>query len=412
MPLFACRVSLRNYRSIAACRVRLQTLTLLVGPNGAGKSNFLDALRLVAESLRTSLEHALRDRGGINEVRRRSRGHPTHFGVRLDVFLRDESSAFYAFEVGALPRGAFRVHREECRILKPTSSRIETYFVVEDGVLKNSSVDMPSKVEPDRLFLTVVSALSEFRAVYDALSRMGFYNLNPEQIRELQEPDAGELLKRDGSNISSVLHRLKVDDPIKMRRIEKYLAAVVPGIVSVEPKHFGPKETLEFRQQVLGDTNPWRFLASNMSDGTLRVLGVLVAAFQASGDHHRSIPLVGIEEPELAVHPGAATALLDALMEASSQTQIILTTHSPDLLDAKNLLPENVLAVTSRSGETLIAPVDKATRSSIADRLYTAGELLRLNQIEPDEKVVSKIPEQFNLFEPSISYASPDNPNR
>jgi recombinational DNA repair ATPase RecF len=66
-------VALKNYKSIAACAVELGGLTFLVGPNGAGKSNFLDALRFVADSLRTSLEHALRDRGGINEVRRRIR---------------------------------------------------------------------------------------------------------------------------------------------------------------------------------------------------------------------------------------------------------------------------------------------------------------------------------------------------
>jgi len=68
------RVVLRNYKSIAACDVQLAPLTFLVGANGSGKSNFLDAMRFVADSLRTSLDHALRDRGTIKEVRRRSGG--------------------------------------------------------------------------------------------------------------------------------------------------------------------------------------------------------------------------------------------------------------------------------------------------------------------------------------------------
>ena len=83
-PTFLRRVVLKNYKSIAACDIVLGPLTFLVGPNGSGKSNFLDALRLVADSLRTSLDHALRERGGIKEVRRRSGGHPTHFGMRLE----------------------------------------------------------------------------------------------------------------------------------------------------------------------------------------------------------------------------------------------------------------------------------------------------------------------------------------
>jgi len=406
MPIFVQSVSLRNYKSIARCKVDLQPLTLLVGPNGAGKSNFLDSLRLVAESLRTSLEHSLRDRGGIKEVRRKSRGHPTHFGIRLDLMIPGGTPASYAFQVGALPNGAFRVQREECHIsrregdleLGAGSTSLESFFVVENGALLDSYPKALSKVEPDRLYLTSVSALPEFRPIYDGLSRMGFYSLNPDRIRDLQPPDAGELLARDGSNISSVLHRLKSSEPETVKRIEKYLAAVVPGIESVEPKHLGPKETLGFRQRVVGDENPWEFLAANMSDGTLRSLGVLVAAFQVSNGSQRPIPLVGIEEPELAIHPGAATALLEALREASSRTQIVLTTHSPDILDDPNIEPDSILSVTSRNGESQIAPVDNATRTSIKDRLYTAGELLRMGQIEPDEAALKPPDSQLGLF--------------
>ena len=68
------RVVIRNYKSIGACNVRLGPLSILVGPNGSGKSNFVDALRFITDALRYSLDHALRDRGGIHEVRRRSSG--------------------------------------------------------------------------------------------------------------------------------------------------------------------------------------------------------------------------------------------------------------------------------------------------------------------------------------------------
>ena len=92
---------LKHYKSITACDVELGSLTFLLGPNGAGKSNFLDALRLVSDSLRGSLDHALRERGGISEVRQRSGGHPKHFGVRLEFCLPNGTRGHYAFEVGA-----------------------------------------------------------------------------------------------------------------------------------------------------------------------------------------------------------------------------------------------------------------------------------------------------------------------
>src|SRR2546430_2666067 len=110
---FLTRVRLRHYKSITACDVPLSRLTFLVGPNGAGKSNFLDALRLVSDSLRSSLDHALRERGGIAEVRQRSGGHPKHFGIRLEFTLEDGTQGHYAFEVGAKAGGGYVVKSEE-----------------------------------------------------------------------------------------------------------------------------------------------------------------------------------------------------------------------------------------------------------------------------------------------------------
>ncbi|MER2624044.1 MAG: AAA family ATPase, partial [Accumulibacter sp.] len=86
-PVFLTRVVLRNYKSIGYCDVRLNPLTYLVGANGSGKSNFLDALHLVRDALAGSLDNALNERGGLNEVRRRSSGHPTNFGIRLEFAL-------------------------------------------------------------------------------------------------------------------------------------------------------------------------------------------------------------------------------------------------------------------------------------------------------------------------------------
>ena len=124
---FIHRVTIRNYKSIAACRVDLQALMFLVGPNGAGKSNFLDALRLVSESLRTSLDHALRERGTIKEVRRRSGGHPNHFAIRLDFALPDGSSGHYTFRVGAKPGGWYEVQSMAGRFAR-ASSRVSSFL--------------------------------------------------------------------------------------------------------------------------------------------------------------------------------------------------------------------------------------------------------------------------------------------
>ena len=161
--------------------------------------------------------------------------------------------------------------------------------------------------------------------------------LNPDRIRDFQAPDSGELLVRDGSNLTSVLRQLSIRDEARKKRIEEYLSSIVPGVSGIDVKDVPPKATLEFRQEVAGSSDPWRFFAGNMSDGTLRALGILVALFQSPDSAVSSVPLVGIEEPEVALHPAAVGALLDALREASQSTQVIVTTHSPDLLDSGTL---------------------------------------------------------------------------
>jgi AAA ATPase domain len=119
---FITRVRLNNYKSIEKCDVHLRPLLFLVGPNGSGKSNFLDALRFVADALDKTLDHALRDRGGIKEVRRRSGGHPNHFTIKLNFKLSDGTVGDYTFRIGAQPQGGYEVQSEECKLNKPTAS--------------------------------------------------------------------------------------------------------------------------------------------------------------------------------------------------------------------------------------------------------------------------------------------------
>lgn len=382
------RVVLKNFRSIESCDVRLGAMTLLVGPNGSGKSNFLDALKLTRDALRTNLENAIRERGGIDDVRRRSTGHPTHFGLRFDVNT-ESGRAEYGYQVAARSGFTFEVQKEVCRVFE--DGKVATSFTVENGVLTSPSHDLRSvRLAKDALALPLVGAYPAFAPVASALADMGFYNFNPDRARDLQDPDTGDVLAGDGRNLASVIRRLASTHPDVMTRVVDYLGTVVPGIRSVSARAYGPKETVEFRQEVVGGQSPWKFDAASVSDGTLRALCVLVAAFQ------EGISLVGIEEPETAVHPGAARRVMDALLEASERRQMIFTTHSPDLLDHPDIDIDSVVAVQSERGTSQFGRVDQATRDAVRNNLYTPGDLLRLEQIKPD--IFSPTPTRVRLF--------------
>jgi len=392
-PVFLTRVVLRNYKSIGSCNVKLGALTYLVGANGSGKSNFLDALHLVRDALSGSLDNALNERGGLSQVRRRSSGHPTHFGIRLEFLLPDGRPGHYSFNIGALQDRGYEVQTEECVVAGRGKG---PFFLVERGRLKDCSETTFPAVTSDRLALVSVSGLTVFRPVFDALTAMGFYNLNPKLMREPQKPQDGRLLKPVGENVVSVIGHLERVAPEKLATIQDYLQTVVPMIQGVKRQQVGPLETLEFRQDMAGAKDPWRFPAQNMSDGTLRALGVLTALFQGNRDY--APVLIGIEEPETALHPSAAAALREALSKAAKQTQIVVTSHSPDLLDDRTIGSDCLLAVVSEGGETKIGPLDSASKAVMRDELFSAGELLRLNQLAPDRNDLEAQEKQSELF--------------
>lgn len=396
-PMFLKRVVLRNYRSIGICDVRLGPLTYLVGANGSGKSNFLDALHLVRDALSSSLDNALNERGGLNQVRRRSYGHPTHFAIRLEFLLPDGRDGFYAFDVGALPDRGYQVGTEKCFI---SGKGKGPFFHIERGELIESSETAFPAVTSDRLALVSVSGMAVFRPVYDAFMAMGFYNLNPKLMREPQKPQDGRLLKPVGENVASVIGHLERVSPESLSLIEEYLQTVVPGLESVRRQPIGPLETLEFRQRVAGAKDPWRFPAQNMSDGTLRALGILTALFQGNRDF--APLLIGIEEPETALHPSASAALREALHRASQRTQVVVTSHSPDLLDDRNIPPEQFLSVVAEGGETKIGQLDESSKEMMRNHLFSAGELLRLNQLSPDDEDLQAQSRQAGLFDEAL----------
>ncbi len=387
------QIQIRNYKNIASAVVNLQPLTILIGPNGAGKSNFTDALSFVADSLTHSLKHAFAYRGGVAAVRHISGGHPTHIGIRLSFILADGASVDYAFEIAAHPQEPFRVTHERCVVVQSPLSLYE-YEIVE-GEFTREVEGIRPRLEPDRLALTAIADVKEFRPVFDFLTNIRPYNLQPKRLRDLQDPDPeeGKILASDGRNTAAVLRRIKENDSPTYQRICRLLGKVVPGISGVEPKSLGPKETLEFRQAMKGQRHPWTFYAENMSDGTLRILAILLAVYQP-----QPASLIIIEEPETAIHPAAAEILMDILLDGAERSQVLITTHSPDVLDNKRLLDKQIVAVESIEGTSQITPLAATTREVIQRHLCTPGELLRSGELEPDRDYADQSSRQLRIF--------------
>ena len=237
-----------------------------------------------------------------------------------------------------------------------------------------------------RLFLINASNLDAFRPVYDALTGMNFYKFDLDAMRRPQPPDCDNILRiSNGHNLAGVLGQMERTDPQRFSWIQQYMRNVVPEIKSVNRIQIPTVnlETIRFAQQAVGPDTPLEFTAVNMSDGALRALAVLTALLQG-GDTPPS--LVGIEEPETALHPAAAGGLWDALNDGADRTQVLVTTHSPDLLHRKEVPPDAIVTVDMVAGKTEIAPISESSQQILRKRLATPGELLRQDRLSPTDR--------------------------
>jgi type I restriction enzyme M protein len=369
------RVEIGNFRSIEEARVDLAPLTLLVGPNGSGKSNFVDAI-VFARDVAVDAAAAIDRRRGLLSLRR---WLPTKLGGQVSIDVRaaktqerlDTDFVRHQFTIASerAHRWSFKGEIIEAVSGKRVKARVERRGkqIVGGGLedaLKSIELTSSASVMP---FARQLKGLKQAKALTDVRC----FRLSPESMRRLQVPTESARLDETGANLATALESLK-EDRARYDSLLSVMRKIVPGLhdISVEPLD----EYLAIKFiQAQANGKKATFAALDMSEGALRALGIVVAALQMRDDE-----LVIIEEPEVSIHPGAAHLLFEVLASASKRGAVLVTTHSPDLLDAAGVgAEEEILVCDYRDGTTRIGPMAEAQRDLVRRKLLTVGELMR-----------------------------------
>ena len=387
-------IALTGFRSLASERIELDNPTFLVGPNAAGKSNLADAFSFVAEAMTSPLLTVFEHRGGYrsvvsrDECSQRPQGSLGIFVELRNVGMLEKSRATYGFILQPQGDDGFKVQQEACRVTSENGS-VRGFTRSEAGFVSNPAVDIREPVEAhgdmvlkpalehDALVLPSVTGYYPFRDVYDVLSSMRVYKIDPLVLQSPQIPDEGKRLLPKGGNVASVLKHLRRHFPEELSNVNDFLAAIVPSMIGVNPIMHGNWLFLEFTQELR--SAPVAFDAADVSDGTLRALGLITAVFQRP-----TPPIVVIEEPELTMHPGALGAILDLLEHASERMQVVVTTHSPDILDARWIEGRHLRLLEWADGRTKVSRISEASQDILTDGVMCAGELLRSNALRAE----------------------------
>ena len=395
-PAVISKIIIKRFRSFPAATLSFENPLFVVGRNGSGKSNLADVFSFVSEAMVSPLQAVFDRRGGIASVRNRSsvKSAPPILGLAFEfgAFNGTEGGRF-AFEVKALPNYRYKVVREQCLVRRKDGVR---WWFDRGDEWKSNADGLTPALEPTSLALPLVGGDERFAPIFRILGGMRVYAIEPARLRDMQDPDSGQTLRPDGSNGASVLQELlRGDDAREVKaQINSILVSIVPETTSVIPKKHGNKISMTFSQE-WGEGKKLSFDAFSMSDGTLRSLGLIMAVFQKP-----SPSVLVIEEPEATIHPGALGAILDLIRRASKTMQVIVTTDSPELLDARWVTDENLCIVSWQEGASHLLLPSSATREAMRQHLMGAGELLRSNALHAEDLFTSEQDlNNGNLFE-------------
>jgi predicted ATPase len=363
MPARLIRATVRNYRSLAGdgAPVSLGPVTVLVGPNGSGKSSFCDALAFLADSM-VNLTNALSNgeadsRGGFASLRKSG---SSGFSIRVEA-ESEGITGHYEVELVAT-EGGYRIARE--------SAEWRAKFEIRNGEWYEAKRLEGVTIPQNGLVLPLLQTDPRFIDLASAIARMRVYKVPPIVLRQPQDKgEKGALMDGLGRNWPTT-----VDAVLKGPRKGSWVVALnrlTDDIADARVQSIGGKQIVEFLHRNPGETKGGRWSpADQESDGTLRAAALLTALVQ------EPLPsVVCIEEPELAIHPGALEILYDFIHSAERKTQVILTTHSPDLLD--HFEPELLRVVTREGDTTRITAMEPDQFYAAKERLRTLGEILR-----------------------------------
>ncbi|MCH7843744.1 MAG: AAA family ATPase [Chloroflexi bacterium] len=417
------KVWAENFRSIENLNLDLDALTVLVGPNASGKSNIVDILRFVADATKNGLDSALTSRRG-DHVARRTTSRRRHTDVTVGVsVVSGTSTVDYEFVVRLFKDARYEVIREEARLSFPESDENDLYIEIKKGVLSLPRSQRPKGMSlkdfdsitkrfrssasdasvgstvtnldfPFRSFLAMFNLfdtddgeesfrahMSQIRAMgaaSDFLKNMRFYHIFPDSLREPQLLSSKYPLQEHGENLASVLADMKGKKSPHMEELIKVLGQVVPGVKDVSVTRAGGHLVISIQHQEGNASGKGIWLdASQESDGTLRTLGLLAALFQDP-----TPAFITIEEPELTIHPGALSIIADLIVETSHRASLLVTTHSPELLDSLPI--DSIRSVGAELGCTQVGPVALHQKTAVLEGLFSPGELHRIEGLESD----------------------------
>lgn len=389
-------LTVSNFKSFKQLDLNLGRFNVIIGTNASGKSNFVEIFRFLRTLEDNNLNDAISLHGGRESIlnKRLGSSEPLRMGATSDrqtpwgggfANLRVHETTYgFCLQMTSPPDGILikddhftqklrtRMGDEDVEmtldILMSEGKRkleIGPQDVV-DRVKRDGVLSAYSAIYTPRRHLETLSAMVEawtpkalliHRTFFGFIGpledrpcgQVGVYDIDPHAVKKPHEMAGRASLEENGENLALVLRSI-LADPEKSRKFHNLLGYMLPFAVEVGTEQYlGESVLLKLREAYYEDS----LLANLLSDGTVDVVALIAALFFEDKD------VVILEEPERNIHPRLISGLLELMKDASRNKQIIVTTHSPEVVKHAGL--ENLLLMSrDKEGFSRISrPADK-----------------------------------------------------
>ncbi len=339
-------IQIENILSFKDLSLKLGPLNVLIGANASGKSNFIEVLRILQNTPR-NLSAFFVENGGITEWL--WKGERQADSASLEAGVSRKSGLYRIHLENSF--GGFWVNQETFQTKGRRQSSdnststlwLERYAVsaklLASGMSDRRTVDQKNLKE-EQSILSQIKDPAQYRDItvlaedFDSIRVYKDWTIgSASALRNPQSIDREKhFVAEDASNLALVLNAMDQDE--SLGKVESYLQRLLPDYKRISTQVEGRRIQLALREKSFKTLVP----ATRMSDGTLRFLALMAILC-----HPKPPPLVCIEEPEIGLHPDALSLVAEALKDASSRTQLVVTTHSEALVDALSDDPESVV---------------------------------------------------------------------
>lgn len=396
------QLDIAGFRSLKNVSWQPGDLNVVIGQNGTGKSNLLRMLELIAAAAEGRLAKCIQAMGGVHAILWDGVASIINFHIHTDGYpfrVSPDVEGFgpndYEVSLDCVGQRYYWVEREVLghslssgaspKYLKKYLERSHDRYTIFDGTVEHEQ--STDEISQEETLLSLAKhdigrqtwwghmLTTSFRRTIAGAAI--YHDLNVGQDAKLRQAAVARFEKQldaDGQNLVPVLHTLYSGDREFKRNIDSAMRAAFGG--DYEELVFPPAADQRVQLRVRWKTLQREQSAADLSDGTLRYLLLLTVLIAPD-----SPMLIAIDEPEAGLHPTMLPIIAEFAVEASSRTQVVFTTHSPQFLDAFRDTKPTTTVARWKNGETLLNTLDgEELKYWLAE--YSLGELFRSGELE------------------------------